>query len=56
MRRTEGSKFKRLWHLLIMCVLLGVLPSFAVEQAPVSGQVEFGTFFVAPKRRNNNID
>ena len=56
MRRTEGSKFKRLRHLLIMCILLGVLPSFAVEQAPVSSQVKSGTFFVAPKRRNNNTD
>jgi len=48
MRRTEGSKFKHLWHSLIMCVLLGVMPSFAVEQAPVSSQVKSGTFFVAP--------
>lgn len=45
------------WHILVtVWISLLVLPSFADEQAPVSSQVKSGTFFVAPKRRNNNID
>ena len=47
----------KMWHVLVIAwISLLVLPSFAVEQAPVSSQVKSGTFFVAPKRRNNNID
>jgi len=47
---------RRCLILMTVWISLLVLPSFAVEQAPVSGQVKSGTFFVAPKRRNNNID